>query len=131
MDLRQLQVLVAVADHGSFTAAAEALATVQSNVSTHIARLEKELGVTLVNRAEGCLTSEGEAVVERSRRIESELDALVADVTSLGREVTGRVRLGISGTTARWLAPRILDAIGQEHPAFGGVMVDATSTSLE
>ena len=44
MDLRQLTTLVAIADHGSFSAAARALYTVQSNVSGHIARLEKELG---------------------------------------------------------------------------------------
>ncbi|MEY3796694.1 MAG: hypothetical protein RLZZ170_708, partial [Actinomycetota bacterium] len=44
MDLRQISSLVAIADHGSFSAAAKALFTVQSNVSAHIARLEKELG---------------------------------------------------------------------------------------
>ena len=41
MDLRQLAALVAIADHGSFSAAARALYTVQSNVSGHIARLER------------------------------------------------------------------------------------------
>jgi LysR family hydrogen peroxide-inducible transcriptional activator len=41
MDLRQLNALLAVADHGSFTAAADALNTVQSNVSAHVARLER------------------------------------------------------------------------------------------
>ena len=131
MDLRQLHALVAVADHGSFTAAADALATVQSNVSAHIARLEKELGVVLVNRAGGRLTEEGEAVVERARRVEAELEALVADVSSLGQEVTGRVRLGIIGTTARWLAPRVLEDMARRHPMVQLVMVDATSTSLE
>ena len=53
MDVRQLSALVAIADHGTFSAAARALFTVQSNVSSHIARLEKELGVTLVDRAQG------------------------------------------------------------------------------
>jgi DNA-binding transcriptional LysR family regulator len=43
MDLRQLAALAAVADVGSFSAAARRLHTVQSNVSTHIARLEREL----------------------------------------------------------------------------------------
>ena len=47
MDVRQLAAIVAVADHGTFSAAARALYTVQSNVSGHIARLEKELGATL------------------------------------------------------------------------------------
>ena len=59
MDVRQLSTLVAVADHGTFSAAARALFTVQSNVSAHIARLEKELGVTLVDRQYGELTEAG------------------------------------------------------------------------
>ena len=50
MDLRQLNAVVAVADEGSFSAAADALHTVQSNVSTHVARLERELGVSLIDR---------------------------------------------------------------------------------
>jgi len=60
-----------------FSAAADVLHTVQSNVSTHIARLERELGVTLVDRAAGRLTEEGEVVVARARRIAGELDAPV------------------------------------------------------
>ena len=43
MDIRQLNALVAVVDNGSFSAAAKSLHTVQSNISTHISRLEKEL----------------------------------------------------------------------------------------
>ena len=68
MELRQLAALVAVADHGSFSAAADALHTVQSNISNHVARLEKELGVQLIDR-QGCLLTEaGAAVAERARR---------------------------------------------------------------
>ena len=55
MDLRQLNALLAVADKGSFSGAARALHTVQSNVSTHVARLERELGATLVDRTTGKL----------------------------------------------------------------------------
>ena len=131
MDLRQLQALLAVADHGTFSAAADALATVQSNVSTHVRRLEQELGATLVDRQAGRLTQEGEAVVERARRIEAELDALVADVAALKHDVTGRVRAGIIGTTARWLVPPLLDLLGRRHPHVEVEIVDATSTSLE
>ena len=64
MDLRQLSTLVAIADHGTFSAAARALYTVQSNVSSHISRLEKELGVVLVDRQRGGLTDDGVVVVE-------------------------------------------------------------------
>src|SRR5438309_2203812 len=92
MDLRQLAALVAVAEHGTFSAAADALHTVQSNVSTHVARLERELGTTLVDRSAGRLTEEGELVVARARRIQAELDALATDVASLRHEVAGTTR---------------------------------------
>lgn len=131
MDLRQLNALVAVADHGTFSAAADALHTVQSNVSTHIARLERELGTVLVDRAAGQLTEEGRAVVERARRISGELDSLVADVASLREDVTGAARIGVIGTTARWMVPRLLRTISKRHPKVQMVIVEATSTSLE
>jgi LysR family hydrogen peroxide-inducible transcriptional activator len=130
MDLRQLQALVAIADHGGFSAAARALHTVQSNVSTHVARLERELGVTLVDRSSGRLTEEGEAVVGRARRIHGELDALVADVASVNSEVVGAARIGIIGTTARWLTSRLLEAAHDAHPRLRVIVVDATTTSL-
>ena len=116
MDLRQLAALVAVADTGTFSAAAHSLHTVQSNVSTHVARLERELGATLVDRTAGRLTEEGEVVVARARRVRNELDALLADVASLRDEVAGPVRLGVIGTTGRWLMPPLLSAMTERHP---------------
>ena len=131
MDLRQLSALVAVADEGSFSAAAVALHTVQSNVSTHIARLERELGSVLVDRSAGRLTEEGEAVANRARRIKAELEALVADVAALHDVVSGTVRVGVIGTTARWLVPRLLESMSERHPQVQLFIVEATSTSLE
>jgi LysR family hydrogen peroxide-inducible transcriptional activator len=131
MDLRQLSALVAVADEGSFSAAATALHTVQSNVSTHIARLERELGSVLVDRGAGRLTEEGEAVANRARRVKAELDALVADVAALHDEVSGTVRFGVIGTTARWLVPRLLECIRERHPNVQLFVVGGDSTSLE
>lgn len=130
MDLRQLSALVAVADTGSFSAAARALHTVQSNVSTHIARLERELGATLVDRSSGSLTEEGEAVVARSRHILGELDAIASDVAALRDEVTGTVRLGCIGTVGRWLVPLVLEDVAVRHPKIRAVVLDATTTSL-
>nr|MDQ3294574.1 LysR family transcriptional regulator [Actinomycetota bacterium] len=130
MDLRQLAALTAIAEHGGFSAAARALHTVQSNISTHVARLERELGVILVDRSTGTLTVEGEAVVGRARRVQSELDALVADVASVNKEVSGPARIGIIGTTARWLTSSLLEAMTERHPRVHVVVVDATTTSL-
>lgn len=130
MDLRQLSYLAAVADHGSFTAAAKALHTVQSNVSGHLARLEKELGVELIDRSTGQPTAEGRVVIERTRRIQSELNAIAADVQSSRTEVTGTVRIGLIGTTARWLVPRLITAMNERHPRVTVEVLDATTASL-
>jgi LysR family hydrogen peroxide-inducible transcriptional activator len=131
MDLRQLAALVAVADEGTFSAAADALHTVQSNVSTHVRRLERELGAQLVDRAGNRLTEEGEVVVARARRVQEELAAMVADVAALRDEVSGRSRLGIISSTARWLVPLLLTELDARHPKIDLVVVDATTTSLE
>jgi LysR family hydrogen peroxide-inducible transcriptional activator len=130
MDLRQLSALIAVAEGGSISAAARSLHTVQSNISSHLARLERELGATLFDRTGGFLTEEGEAVVRRARRVQAELDALDADVAALRDEVTGTVRLGCIGTSARWLVPLVLEAVTTAHPKVHVIVVDATTTSL-
>ena len=130
MDLRQLAAVTAVADHGSFSAAARVLNTVQSNVSTHVARLEAELGVILIDRTTGRPTLEGELVIQRARHIQAELDALQFDVASLEDEVRGSVRAGVIGTTGRWLVPRLLEAMAADHPRIHVVLRDATTTSL-
>lgn len=129
MDLRQLQAFLAVVDHGGFTAAARATHTVQSNISTHVARLERALEATLIDRATGRPTQEGEAVVARARRIQNELSALEGDVASLQGSPRGTVRLGIIGTTARWLTPLVVDGLAKETPDVRPVVVDATTSS--
>jgi LysR family hydrogen peroxide-inducible transcriptional activator len=129
MDLRQLAALVAVSDHRTFSAAARALHTVQSNVSTHVARLERELGVSLVERSSGRLTEAGETVVQRAKRVQAEIEAMVSDVASVSSEVTGVARLGAIGTTARWLVPPVLNRMAQEYPGIR-VLVNDGGTSL-
>jgi DNA-binding transcriptional LysR family regulator len=131
MELRHLQALTAISDHGTFSAAAEHLGTVQSNVSAHVARLERELGAPMIDRSDGRLTEEGLAVVARARRVLSEIDALVADVAACRDEVAGTVRVGMIGTTARWLVPRLMDAARQHHPKLRLVVVEGNTTGLE
>ncbi len=130
MDVRQLATLVAIADHGTFSAAARALYTVQSNVSSHIARLEKELGVTLVDRAQGGLTEDGVRVVERARRVLNELDDIAADMSSRHAEVSGQTRIGVIGTTARWLIPKFLTRLSEQHPQVRVIVQEGATSSL-
>ena len=130
MDVRQLAAIVAVADHGTFSAAARALYTVQSNVSGHIAKLERELGVQLVDRANGSLTDEGERVVERARRVLHEIDDIAADIASLDDDISGDARIGVIGTTARWLMPQFLAAIAARHPRVHPIVSEGSTTTI-
>ena len=131
MELRQLNALVGIADHGSFSAAADALHTVQSNVSAHVKKLERELGCELVDRATGQPTEAGEIVIARSRRVQAELDAMLSDVVALTREVAGTVRIGIIGTTARWLVPQLLRSTPERYPHLRLVFVESPNTRLD
>ena len=130
MDLRQLNAIMAVSEHRSFSAAARALHTVQSNISTHVARLERELDAVLVDRRTGELTAEGEVVVLRALRIKAELQAIPSDVSALRDDIRGIVRFGIIGTTGRWLVPALLAALKERFPGVHLVVVDATTTGL-
>lgn len=130
MDVKQLQTLLAIADHRSFSGAARALATVQSNVSAHIARLEAELGVSLVDRQRGGLTEEGEIVAERARRIVHEIEDIGADISSLGATVEGAARIGCIGTTARWLLPRLLPQLSRDYPKVHPTIYEGSTTTL-
>jgi len=130
MDLRQITSLIAIADHGSFSAAARALFTVQSNVSAHVARLERELGVTLVDRATGQITDEGALVVERGRRIQRELEDIAADISALDDVIAGETRVGVIGTTGRWLMPQFLDRLHAAHPEVRPIVSEGGTSNL-
>lgn len=130
MDIKQLRAVSAVGAHHSFSGAARALSTVQSNISAHVARLERELGVTLIERETNGLTPEGQVVAARTQRIEAELEALASDLAELRDEVIGPVRLGVIGTTARWLVPLLLDHLTVAHPGINLTLLDGTTSVL-
>jgi DNA-binding transcriptional LysR family regulator len=110
MELRHLETIVAIAEEGSFTAAADALNTVQSNVSDQVGQLERELGVPLLVRGRrGAEPTEfGAVVLERARRVQRELEAMRADLSMIQGLEAGHARLGVVGTASRWLVPERL-----------------------
>lgn len=106
MLFRQLEYFVAVARERHFARAAEACYVSQPALSASIAKLERELGVTLVNRGhafEG-LTPEGERLVVWARRILAEKDALKSEVAAVRSGITGTLRLGAEPTASTTLA---------------------------
>ncbi len=131
MELRQLEALIGIADHHSFSNAAEMLGTVQSNISSRISKLEQELGSELVDRATGTLTASGEVVVQRARRIFTEIRGIGADVSELASDVRGEVHLGMIGTAGRWIVPLILELQREQFPHIALKISEGTNSSIE
>lgn len=131
MEIKQLKALIGVEDYGGFSSAASALDTVQSNISTHVSKLEAELEVMLVDRTTGNLTIEGNAVATRARVILREMEAIQSDLFALKHDVRGSVRIGMIGTTARWLIPMLVPELKRRHPHLRCEVSEGTTTSLE
>ena len=118
MDIRHLDALLAIVETGSFSAAADVLHTVQSNVSEQIRQLERELGVpVLIRGRRGATPTEfGLVVLERARRIRGELDAMRVDLSLLQGLEAGHASLGVVGTASRWLVPALVEDLRQRAP---------------
>ena len=132
MDLRQLEALLAVAEEGSFTAAADRLHTVQSNVSGHVNQLETELGVQLLVRSRrGTVPTEfGVRVLDRARAVRSELEALHKDLSMLQGLETGHATLGVVGTVSRSLVPALVVEMRRVAPALSLRLTEGASERL-
>ena len=125
MEVHQLRYAVAVADEGSFTAAAAALHVSQSGVSAQVARLERQLGLDLFERGARTVTttSAGEQLLARMRGVLAALDDIrsVAD-QHLGL-LRGRARIGaVAGLT--W--PPFLDALAGLRAQHQGLEISLT-----
>lgn len=132
MDLRQLEALLAVAETGSFTTAADRLHTVQSNVSEHVRQLETELGVKLLVRGRRATvpTEFGVRVIERARAIRSEIEALHQDLSMLQGLETGHATLGVVGTVSRLLVPMVVAEMRVSAPGVSLRLTEGASERL-
>ena len=118
-DLRLLSVLREVALRGSFSAAAESLAYTQPAVSQQIARLEKQVGVKLLEREpRGIrLTPAGEVLVRHTERVLSQLAAADEELLDVAAQARGRLRVASFATAAGTIVPRAVAAFRRLRPA--------------
>lgn len=132
MEIRHLDALLAITESGSFSAAAEVLHTVQSNVSEQIRQLERELGVpVLVRGRRGATPTEfGRVVLERARRIRGELEAMRVDLSLLQGLEAGHASLGVVGTASRWLVPALVDDLRHRAPGVHLRIIEGASERL-
>jgi DNA-binding transcriptional LysR family regulator len=118
LDVKQLRVLKAVAEHGSFSAAAEALSYTQPAISQQIAALERSAGATLVDRtSRGVrLTDAGRALFDHAHVVLARLAAAEAELDAIAGVRGGRVRLGSFPTASAALLPPALARFKDRHP---------------
>ncbi|MDQ7769517.1 LysR family transcriptional regulator [Serratia nevei] len=116
--LKQLRVFVAVARHGSFSRAGEAIGLTQSAVSHSVKELEAEVGVRLLDRTtrEVVLTDAGLRLANRVERLLDELQAALLDARSFGVQRSGTVRVATSQTISAHLMPQCIAAGEREYP---------------
>jgi DNA-binding transcriptional LysR family regulator len=125
-ELKRLAVFAAVADSGSFTAAAERLGSTKAMVSTQVRRLEAELGLPLFNRTTRrvSLTEEGRRLHQDSTPLLRQLEA-VLDRAGAGGTLSGTLRITVSHDfVAGSFAPR-LAAFALQHPQ---LLLDVVAT---
>ena len=117
-DLRQLRHFVALAEHGHFARAAEAVNLSQPALSRSIQALESQLGCSLLDRhSRGfSLTAHGRLVLEHAQRLLAGSRALSNAVSQLGNLQSGELRLGAGPYPAARLVPRALGAFARRYP---------------
>jgi len=118
LKLRQLEVLLAVAQAGSMAKAAEHLAITQPVVSKTIADLETTLGVRLFDRGpQGVApTLYGRALLKRSVAVFNDLRASVTELDFLSDPTAGELRIGSSEAIATGMLGAIIDRLSRQHP---------------
>lgn len=118
MKPQHIQILVAIADHGSLRAAAKYLNKSQPALTQSLRQAESELGVSLFLRtSRGVeLTDVGERVLVRARTITSEIARLDEEVAQLRGEQVGAVTVCLSPLAAMRIMPRALTLFRKTHP---------------
>lgn len=117
-DLAVLELLVAVAEHGSLGAAARAVGMAQPNASRALSRYETELGLALITRHPrgSRLTAEGAAVADWARRVLDDARELMTATEALRSGRQAQLDVAASLTIAEYLAPAWLATLRRARP---------------
>lgn len=132
MNLRQLELFVAVVEAGSFSRGAETAMLTQSTVSQHIATLENEVELRLLDRTgQGvALTQAGRLFLRHARQVLSERDALHQAMAGFRGLQQVDLSIGASNVPANYLVPAILPRLAAEHPGIALTMQTGDSRKV-
>lgn len=132
MTLRDLEYVVALADTGQFLAAAAKCHVSQPTLSTQVAKLEAELGVSLFERTRrGVIPSEvGREVVARARAVLVQTRELTEHARGARGRLGARLRLGVIPTAGPYLLPHVLPVLRREYPGLEIYIREALTDQL-
>jgi LysR family hydrogen peroxide-inducible transcriptional activator len=133
MDLHQVRYFLAIAQSGSFTAAAEVAFVTQPTLSSAIGKLEAELGVRLFERGtRGVrLTDGGQRFLPRARAILREMEIARADFRGGEKEVSPRLRAGVLNTAPMHRVAPVLRALMRSRPVLRWSITEGGVDELE
>lgn len=129
VEIRHLAALEAIADEGSFAAAARRLGYSQSAISQQIATLERAAGTRLLDRPVGrrtvAVTEAGERLLRHARRVAAAMRAAEADLLALAEGETGTLRVGTFQSASVRLLPRIMREFVARRPGIDVQLLEA------
>lgn len=132
MHLRQLEMVLTIAQTGSFTAAGRRLRVSQSAVSRQILLLEEELGTPLFLRVDRRvrLTASGDAIAQLAQRVFADVRDTVTAIGDNQRELTGTLHVAGGMTVCLYVFPQLLKAYRRRHPKVDVKIVSASAPRL-
>ncbi|HEY6009090.1 MAG TPA: selenium metabolism-associated LysR family transcriptional regulator [Geobacteraceae bacterium] len=132
MNLKQLEVFLAVADSGSFSRGAEATFITQSTVSQHIAALEQEFGIRLLDRTGrgALLTEAGKLLAEHARRVVREAREVETALSRFKGVEDVHLRVGGSNIPGSYMIPAALPRLLSRYPGLRLTLVEGGSRAI-
>jgi LysR family hydrogen peroxide-inducible transcriptional activator len=133
VELRQIRYVLAVAEERSFSKAAARLHLAQPSLSQQIAKLEKNLGVSLFHRLPQHveLTDAGMRFVQVAQNLLGQVEGLEREMRSFAKGESGRLIVGSLPITGAYVLPRVIPAFTQQFPGVELQLVEETSSNLE
>jgi len=118
MTIIQLEYFLAVANHGSFSTAAEYCFVTQPSLSMQIQNLEDELGVILLDRTSKPIvpTEAGQVVLEQAKEAVASFYHTKERVNNLKGELSGKIRIGMISSVSTYLLPKFIPEFIKKFP---------------
>lgn len=133
MNLKRLNYFCQLVNVGNFTRAADQIGIAQPALSISIQKLEEELGVKLINRAEkkSLLTAEGQVLYKSATKLLAQANQVELELQEMKDLSRGSIRLGVSAMMGSYYFPKVLTAFKKQYPNIKIKLVDQGTSTLE